>query len=179
MIPRPETNGGLIVALDDYLNPKTGKNQRAVEMLAAFAGEFPRQRILVVADSWFGNQGLWKPLRKELGTQAQLLFRLRVNRRDHRILRRQMEDRSRLQRTQTGYRQCRDPESKPDSGEKPSQPLHDGHLTHPGVCLPPRQNAFSAACGQRPQPFRLFRCPAIDCPRCVGQGFSMSLPTSA
>jgi hypothetical protein len=75
------------------------KHQQAVEMLAAFAGEFPRQRILVVADSWFGNQGLWKPLRKELGTQAQLLSRLRVDRRDHRILRRQMEDRSRLQRT--------------------------------------------------------------------------------
>jgi hypothetical protein len=25
MIPQPETNGRLIVALDDYLNPKTGK----------------------------------------------------------------------------------------------------------------------------------------------------------
>ena len=120
MIPQPETNGRLIVALDDYLNPKTGKkifikgrwaclplsqryyfckddinrnqptfkgkeiafqnkHQQAVEMLAAFAGEFPRQCILVVADSWFGNQGLWKPLRKELGTRAQLLSRLRAN----------------------------------------------------------------------------------------------------
>jgi hypothetical protein len=151
MIPQPETNGRLIVALDDYLNPKTGKkifgcakmfdhaakqnqsrypwaqnvvaigllkvikgrwaclplsqryyfckddisrnqptfkgkeiafqnkHQQAVEMLAAFAGEFPQQRILVVADSWFGNQGLWKPLRKELGTRAQLLSRLRAN----------------------------------------------------------------------------------------------------
>ena len=26
MIPEPETNGRLIVALDDYINPKTGKN---------------------------------------------------------------------------------------------------------------------------------------------------------
>jgi hypothetical protein len=151
MIPQPETNGRLVIALDDYLNPKTGKkifgcakmfdhaakqnqsrypwaqnvvaigllkvikgrwaclplsqryyfcqddishnrptfkgkeiafqnkHQQAVEMLAAFAGEFPRQRILVVADSWFGNQGLWKPLRQELGTRAQLLSRLRAN----------------------------------------------------------------------------------------------------
>lgn len=151
MIPQPETNGRLIVALDDYLNPKTGKkifgcakmfdhaakqnqsrypwaqnvvaigllkiikgrwaclplsqryyftqkdistnqptfkgkeiafqnkHQQAVEMIAAFAREFPQQRILVVADSWFGNQGLWKPLRQELGTRAHLLSRLRAN----------------------------------------------------------------------------------------------------
>jgi hypothetical protein len=33
----------------------------------------------VVADSWFGNAGLLKPLRAELGARAQLLSRLRVN----------------------------------------------------------------------------------------------------
>ena len=48
-------------------------------MLAVVGREFPRQGILVVADSWFGNQGLWKPLRKELGKRAHLLSRLRAN----------------------------------------------------------------------------------------------------
>jgi hypothetical protein len=151
MIPQPETNGRLIVALDDYLNPKTGKkifgcakmfdhaakqnqsrypwaqnvvaigllkvikgrwaclplsqryyfpkdeisknkpvfksevipfqnkHQQAVDMLAVVGKEFSGQGILVVADSWFGNQGLWKPLRKELGKRANLLSRLRAN----------------------------------------------------------------------------------------------------
>lgn len=151
MIPQPETNGRLIVALDDYLNPKTGKkifgcskmfdhaakqnqsrypwaqnvvaigllkvikgrwaclplsqryyfpkdeisknkptfkskeisfqnkHQQAVEMLAMVGKEFLQQGILVVADSWFGNQGLWKPLRKELGKRVNLLSRLRAN----------------------------------------------------------------------------------------------------
>lgn len=151
MIPQPETNGRLIIALDDYLNPKTGKkifgcakmfdhaakqnqsrypwaqnvvaigllkvikgrwaclplsqryyfpkdeisknkptfkneeisfqnkHQQAVEMLAVVGKEFPQQGILVVADSWFGNQGLWKPLHKELGKRVNLLSRLRAN----------------------------------------------------------------------------------------------------
>ncbi len=151
MIPEPETNGRLIVALDDYLNPKTGKkifgcakmfdhaakqnqsrypwaqnvvaigllkmikgrwaclplsqryyfpkdeisknrptfksveisfhnkHHQAVEMLAVVGKVFPGQGILVVADSWFGNQGLWKPLRKELGKWVNLLSRLRAN----------------------------------------------------------------------------------------------------
>ena len=151
MIPQPETNGRLIVALDDYLNPKTGKkifgcakmfdhaakqnqsrypwaqnvvaigllkvikgrwaclplsqryyfpkdeisknkptfkseeisfqnkHQQAVEMLTVVGKEFPQQGILVVTDSWFGNQGLWKPLRKELGKRGNLLSRLRAN----------------------------------------------------------------------------------------------------
>ena len=151
MIPQPETNGRLIVALDDYLNPKTGKkifgcakmfdhaakqnqsrypwaqnvvaigllkmikgrwaclplsqryyfpkdeisknrptfksveisfhnkHHQAVEMLAVVGKVFPGQGILVVADSWFGNQGLWKPLRKELGKWVNLLSRLRAN----------------------------------------------------------------------------------------------------
>ncbi|MBU1565317.1 MAG: transposase [Proteobacteria bacterium] len=151
MIPQPETNGRLIIALDDYLNPKTGKkifgcakmfdhaakqnqsrypwaqnivaigllkvikgrwaclplsqryyfpkdvisknkpsfkseeisfqnkHQQAVEMLAVVGEIFPRQDILIVTDSWFGNQGLWKPLRKKLGKRAHLLSRLRAN----------------------------------------------------------------------------------------------------
>lgn len=151
MIPQPETNGRLLIALDDYLNPKTGrkifgcakmfdhaakqnqsrypwaqnvvaigllkvikgrwaclplsqryyfskdeiiknqptfkgkeiafqnKHQQAVEMLDVVGKEFPQQSILVVADSWFGNQGFWKPLRKTLGKRVHLLSRLRAN----------------------------------------------------------------------------------------------------
>jgi hypothetical protein len=35
--------------------------------------------VLVVTDSWFGNHGLFKPLRARLGERAQLLSPLRVN----------------------------------------------------------------------------------------------------
>ena len=133
MIPEPETGGRLIVALDDYINPKTGtkifgcakvfdhagkqnqshypwaqnivaigllkvikgrwaclplsqryylqekfiknskpafkgktivferKHVQAVEMLNIVAAIFPKSDILVVTDSWFGNNGLFKP----------------------------------------------------------------------------------------------------------------------
>ena len=151
MIPEPETNGRLIVALDDYINPKTGKkifgcakvfdhaakqnqsqypwaqnivvigllkvvkgrwaclplshryyflekeiaankpkyhgreivfqskHRQAVDMLGDVAGQFPQSNILVVSDSWFGNDGLWSPLRKELGGRVHMLSRLRSN----------------------------------------------------------------------------------------------------
>jgi hypothetical protein len=151
MIPDPETGGRLIVALDDYINPKIGKkifacakvfdhaakqNQskypwaqnivvigllkmikgrwaclplsqryylpeaeikekeptfkgkkidfqskhiQAVEMLSRVAVEFPQSDIMVVTDSWFGNNGLFKPLRKELGKRVHMLSRLRSN----------------------------------------------------------------------------------------------------
>jgi len=151
MIPEPETEGRLIVALDDYINPKIGekifacakvfdhaakqnqskypwaqnivaigllkmikgrwaclplsqryylqeeeikkkeptfkgkridfqsKHMQAVEMLSKVAVEFPRSNIMVVTDSWFGNNGLFKPLRKELGERAHMLSRLRSN----------------------------------------------------------------------------------------------------
>jgi hypothetical protein len=151
MIPQPETNGRLIVALDDYINPKTGKkifgcakvfdhaakqnqsqypwaqnivaigllkvikgrwaclplcqryyflekelannkptyrgkeivfqskHRQAVDMLGSIAAAFPQAEILVVSDSWFGNDGLWTPVRKELGKQVQMLSRLRSN----------------------------------------------------------------------------------------------------
>jgi hypothetical protein len=151
MIPDPCTDGRLLVALDDYVNPKTGKNifgcakvfdhaakknqsrypwaqlvvaiglitvikgrwaclplsqryyfstkhitnskptfkgerivfqnkyQQAVEMLDEVGRHFPEHPILVVADSWFGNQGLFKPLRQSLDSRGHLLSRLRAN----------------------------------------------------------------------------------------------------
>jgi hypothetical protein len=151
MIPEPATNGRLIVALDDYINPKTGKrifgcakvfdhaakqnqsqypwaqnivaigllkvvkgrwaclplcqryyflekeikankptfkgkdivfqtkHRQAVDMLGIVAGELSQLDILVVTDSWFGNNGLWRPLNKDLGQKVQILSRLRSN----------------------------------------------------------------------------------------------------
>lgn len=151
MIPEPETNGRLLVALDDFINPKTGKNifacanvfdhaakqnqskypwaqnivsigllkmikgrwaclplshryyhlkkdieknrpthmgkevtfkskhGQAVDMLTDVAAEFLESNIMVVADSWFGNNGMWKPLRKELGGRVHMISRLRSN----------------------------------------------------------------------------------------------------
>ena len=43
------------------------------------ASVFPTVPVLVVTDSWFGNNGLLKPLRQALGERAQVLTRLRVN----------------------------------------------------------------------------------------------------
>lgn len=151
MIPEPETNGRLLIALDDYINPKTGKkifacskvfdhaakqnqsqypwaqnivaigllkivkgrwaclplNQRyylpeqeiknnkptfkgkeivfqkkhrqAVDMLGQVAMVFAQSALMIVTDSWFGNNGLWRPLRKVLGQRAHMLSRLRSN----------------------------------------------------------------------------------------------------
>jgi hypothetical protein len=151
MIPEPETNSRLILALDDYINAKIGKkifgcakvfdhaakqnqshypwaqnivsigllkmikgrwaclplshrysflkkdieknkptykgqpitfrtkHRQAVDMLSDVAAHFPKSNILVVSDSWFGNDGLWKPLHKELGKRAHMLSRLRCN----------------------------------------------------------------------------------------------------
>ncbi len=150
-IPEPATNGRLLVALDDFINPKTGKNifacanvfnhaakqnqskypwaqnvvcigllkvikgrwaclpvswryyhlkkdiaekrpkyngkdvpfqskhNQAVEMLSDVAAVFSEFSILVVTDSWFGNNGLWKPVRQKLGKRIHMLSRLRSN----------------------------------------------------------------------------------------------------
>ena len=48
-------------------------------MLSGVAAEFPESSIIVVADSWFGNNGMWKPLREELGARAHMISRLRSN----------------------------------------------------------------------------------------------------
>ena len=146
----PLTEGKILVALDDYLNPKTGKkifgchrffdhaakqNQsrypwaqnivaaglllkvkdrwaclpvahrfyhpkdelkkqeirvgkdkldfqtkldQSVDMLTEIHRSYKRP-ILCVADSWFGNNGLWAPVRKKLGDEVNLLSRLRSN----------------------------------------------------------------------------------------------------
>jgi hypothetical protein len=55
------------------------KFEQATEMLARLARVFPWAQMLVVTDSWFGNNGLFKPLRRALGERVHLLSRLRVN----------------------------------------------------------------------------------------------------
>ncbi|MBT9439415.1 MAG: transposase [Desulfobacterales bacterium] len=151
IIPEPLTNDRLILALDDYINPKTGRkifgcakvfdhaakqNQskypwaqnivsigllkivkgrwaclplsyrfyhlkksieqrkqacskpeiefetkldQAVNMITDIAGAFSNTRIMVITDSWFGNNGLWKPLHKKLGQWFHMISRLRSN----------------------------------------------------------------------------------------------------
>lgn len=54
------------------------KMQQATQMLIALATQFVDQSILVVADSWFGNDGLWRPLNQS-GFDFHLLSRLRAN----------------------------------------------------------------------------------------------------
>jgi hypothetical protein len=153
MIPVPETDSRLLVALDDFINPKTGRKifgcahifdhaakanqskypwaqnvvvigllkrikgrwaclplahrfylpqkaiasktknmkvhgqttsfqtklQQAADMVVQLANHFVDVPVTIVCDSWFGNNGLFKPLRKHLGTSFCLLSRLRSN----------------------------------------------------------------------------------------------------
>ena len=151
MIPEPLTNDRLILALDDYINPKTGRKifgcaqvfdhaakqnqsrypwaqnivaigllkmvkgrwaclplsyrfyhlkkvieqrkpalikleikfetklEQAVNMITDIAGVFRKTRIMTITDSWFGNNGLWKPLHEELGQWFHMISRLRSN----------------------------------------------------------------------------------------------------
>ena len=55
------------------------KLQQAAEMVIQVAQHFVGVDILVSCDSWFGNDGLFKPLRKQLGSLFHLLSRLRSN----------------------------------------------------------------------------------------------------
>jgi len=145
MIPDPLTDGRLLLALDDYVNPKTGKkifgcgkvfdhvsklNQskspwaqnvvaigllkivkgrwaclplsyrfyhlkksiekmnrdgsrpkitfesklaKAATMVTDIAETFGRTHITLVTDSWFGNNGLWKPLHDQLGIWVDMI----------------------------------------------------------------------------------------------------------
>jgi SRSO17 transposase len=52
------------------------KLDQAAEMLRAIYHAY-KLPLLVVADSWFGNNGLWKPLHGMLGENVHLLSRLR------------------------------------------------------------------------------------------------------
>lgn len=153
LIPCPETDGRLLVALDDSINPKSGKNifacdtifdhaakenqsqypwaqnivavgllkqvkgrwaclfldfrfyfaQKTIDaekktakikgklvtfqtkleqaglMLVGVGHYFPNTPLLAVMDSWFGNDSLWQPVRKALGTRFHMLSRLRSN----------------------------------------------------------------------------------------------------
>ena len=152
-IPNPLTDGRLLLALDDFINPKTGRKifgcahifdhaaktnqskypwaqnvvvvgllkrikgrwaclplahrfylpkkalaaktenmnipgqttsfetklQQAVEMVFQLAHHFDNVRVTITCDSWFGNNGLFKPIRKHLGELFDLLSRLRSN----------------------------------------------------------------------------------------------------
>jgi hypothetical protein len=153
LIPSPETEGRLLVALDDCINPKIGKNifgcetifdhaakanqsqypwaqnlvavgllkqvkgrwaclfldfrfyfarktidaekatakikgvvvpfqtklELAGQMLIGIGHYFPTSPLLAVTDSWFGNQSLWRQVRKVLGDRFHILSRLRCN----------------------------------------------------------------------------------------------------
>jgi len=57
----------------------TDKFTQAVELIARLGAFFGQAPVLVVTDSWFGNNGLFKPLRAHLGERVHLLSRLRVN----------------------------------------------------------------------------------------------------
>ena len=54
------------------------KLEQAVEMLVEIYSTY-HAPILGIADSWFGNNGLWAPARKQLGADFHLLSRLRSN----------------------------------------------------------------------------------------------------
>ena len=55
------------------------KLQQAAEMIIQLAHHFVGVPVMVVCDSWFGNNGLFKPLRKQIGASVHLLSRLRSN----------------------------------------------------------------------------------------------------
>ncbi len=55
------------------------KLEQAAEILAQLAHHFVGVPIMVVCDSWFGNNGLFKPVRKYLGDSVHLLSRLRCD----------------------------------------------------------------------------------------------------
>lgn len=140
-IPEPQTQGRILLALDDSITPKSGKKifachhffdhaakanqskypwsqnivklsllkpihdrwaslplnyafyrpknamgkafktklEQAVELVESVASTWKELPLLVVTDSWFGNQGLFKPLRQRLGHRVDVLSRLRTN----------------------------------------------------------------------------------------------------
>lgn len=55
------------------------KFEQAIDMIAQISAVFVGTPILIVTDSWFGNNGLFKPLRITIGQHCHILSRLRVN----------------------------------------------------------------------------------------------------
>ena len=51
------------------------KHIQAIEMLRRIAVEFPQSDVMVATDSWFGNNGCFKPLRNKMGKRAHMLSR--------------------------------------------------------------------------------------------------------
>jgi len=58
--------------------PFQSKMTQAAQMLCSVAAHFPQLPVLVVTDSWFGNDGLLRPLNKS-AFQFDILSRLRSN----------------------------------------------------------------------------------------------------
>ncbi|MCK5190377.1 MAG: transposase, partial [Methylococcales bacterium] len=59
--------------------PFQTKLAQAAQMMIEIADYFSTSPLLAVTDSWFGNQGLWKPVRKAIGDRFHILSRLRCN----------------------------------------------------------------------------------------------------
>jgi len=59
--------------------PFQTKLAQAAQMLIGIGQHFADTPLLAVMDSWFGNDGLYKPVRKALGERFHLLSRLRSN----------------------------------------------------------------------------------------------------
>ena len=55
------------------------KLDQAVEMITDIAEAFGQTRIVTITDSWFGNNGLFKPLQNRLGSRFHMVSRLRSN----------------------------------------------------------------------------------------------------
>ena len=49
------------------------KLAQAVDMITDIAGAFGQTRIMTITVSWFGNNGLFKPLRNQLGRRLHII----------------------------------------------------------------------------------------------------------
>ena len=67
------------VRIDGKIPSFQTKFEQAIEILPEIAATFPGTPLLIVTDSWFGNDGLFKPMRTTVGQHCHMLSRLRVN----------------------------------------------------------------------------------------------------
>jgi len=67
------------VRVDGKAPPFQTKFEQAIEMLTEISAAFSGILLLIVTDSWFGNDGLLKPMRKTVGRHCHMLSRLSVN----------------------------------------------------------------------------------------------------